>query len=127
MNNPYDKPAADVSPVATGSPVDAEKIESRRKIMMTTFFIVIAGVVMALVLMGLIGGETGAMVGGLLYMAVAIVGLVNFVFMLMLTSTLHGGGWVAANLVGSLIIPLYSLVALLMLNSQAKKRLAAAA
>jgi|GEM_PF-4687317 len=125
MNNPYNTPESDVA-VNTGAQGDLGKIESRRSIMMKTFLATIVTVIIAIVLMA-VGGESGAAIGLIIYVGAIIVGLVNFVFMLMLTSSLHGGGWVAGNLVGSLIIPFYSLVAVLMLNSQAKKRLAGAA
>ena len=120
---PYKKPESDV--VVAGA--DAGLIEKRRQLMMKSFLLSLATAVIALIIFAAVGGKVGATVGGLIYVVAAISGLVSFVAMLMLTSSLHGGGWVAANLIGSLIVPLYSLVALLMLNSQAKSRTAGAA
>lgn len=118
----YKAPESDVNAGQAGpDSADLVQIEQRRSLMMRAFWIQIIGVIIGLTaIVGL--GEAGQMVGIGIYAIASIAGLVTFVLMLMLTSTLHGGGWVAANLVGSLILPIYALVAIFMLNSHAKAR-----
>lgn len=103
-----------------------DEIASRRKLMLNTFWIQIGMLVAAGAIFGVIGGDVGATIAAVVYAVSIIAGLVCFVVMLMLTSTLHGGGWVAGNLILSMIVPLYALFAIIVLNSTAKERLKAA-
>ena len=103
-----------------------EEIASRRKLMLNSFWAQIGLLVVAGIIFGVLGGDVGMTVAAVVYAVGAIAGVVCFVVMLMLTNSLHGGGWVAGNFILTMIVPLYVLFAIVVLNRNAKERLKAA-